>query len=993
MKPRKKDKNGSVEILIVEDSPTQAEQLRNLLEEAGYKVRAAANGQEALAAARKHKPTLIISDIVMPEMDGYAFCKEIKSKKKLEDIPVVLLTQLSSPEDVIKGLQCGADNFIRKPYDPKYLLSRVEYILTNRKLRSTEKVHMGLEIYLSGQRHFITSERQQILDLLVSTYEEAVCLNEELKVKQKDLARSYQSLNGLYFIAEGLNKCTNVQEVSEKALERSMQLPGVRAGWIVLREGEVGFRVQAVHNLPPVLERPGAMEGDCFCRQQLLSGELDHAANIMECERLQTAEGERYGLRYHASIPLRADSRTLGIMNLAATDEELFSKEDLKLLYGVGNQIAVALERAQLYENLEKKVQERTAALRSEVVERKRAQEEVQLNLERIRALHEIDLAITSILDLRTILNVLLNKIASFVPHIAASTVRLVNKKTGELEPAACWNLDEEEWRAATAGVSAGGIARMVPGNNAPVMVLDAQTDPRSLAPEFLRKYGLVSSLRVPLVAKNEVLGALTFFTKEEHEFSNEEIQFLSTLAGQAAIAINNAQLYEKIDHSRKELELTNQYLDKSLKLLSGLYTALTPLTTSESVREMMDGIIERLMEATGADAALIRLKDKEKGGFYWASQRGFPESYLKATASPPPGSALEQVFNSGEPVIASDIASDSRLKGKNQLQVGLRSCAMLPLKVQQEVRGIVHLASRKPGYFDEEQGDHLMAIARQMGIALENKDHFDNLRSSRDELEKSNRVKDEFLSVMSHELRTPLNVVVGYTGMIMDGLLGEVNDKQKEAMEKVINRTNDQLAMVNNILYATIIETEKIKVESHPVVLGDFFKQLSSTYETPLNKQLLFNWDCPSPLAVFHTDSAKLKQILQNLIDNALKFTGKGSVTVSARITEGTKQKAESSKQTAGKLPTADGLLPTGEGRWVELKVADTGVGIPPDALPLIFDKFKQVDSSETRLFGGVGMGLYIVRKFAELLGGTVEVESEAGKGSTFTVTLPCGQ
>ena len=589
MKPRKKDKNGSVEILIVEDSPTQAEQLRNLLEEAGYKVRAAANGQEALAAARKHKPTLIISDIVMPEMDGYAFCKEIKSKKKLEDIPVVLLTQLSSPEDVIKGLQCGADNFIRKPYDPKYLLSRVEYILTNRKLRSTEKVHMGLEIYLSGQRHFITSERQQILDLLVSTYEEAVCLNEELKVKQKDLARSYQSLNGLYFIAEGLNKCTNVQEVSEKALERSMQLPGVRAGWIVLREGEVGFRVQAVHNLPPVLERPGAMEGDCFCRQQLLSGELDHAANIMECERLQTAEGERYGLRYHASIPLRADSRTLGIMNLAATDEELFSKEDLKLLYGVGNQIAVALERAQLYENLEKKVQERTAALRSEVVERKRAQEEVQLNLERIRALHEIDLAITSILDLRTILNVLLNKIASFVPHIAASTVRLVNKKTGELEPAACWNLDEEEWRAATAGVSAGGIARMVPGNNAPVMVLDAQTDPRSLAPEFLRKYGLVSSLRVPLVAKNEVLGALTFFTKEEHEFSNEEIQFLSTLAGQAAIAINNAQLYEKIDHSRRELELTNQYLERSLRQLSGLSYGPQP-SGSFGIRSRDDG-------------------------------------------------------------------------------------------------------------------------------------------------------------------------------------------------------------------------------------------------------------------------------------------------------------------------------------------------------------------------------------------------------------------
>ena len=125
-------------------------------------------------------------------------------------------------------------------------------------------------------------------------------------------------------------------------------------------------------------------------------------------------------------------------------------------------------------------------------------------------------------------------------------------------------------------------------------------------------------------------------------------------------------------------------------------------------------------------------------------------------------------------------------------------------------------------------------------------------------------------------------------------------------------------------------------------------------------------------------TDSGKLKQLMQNLIDNAIKFTQKGSVTISVKI----RHEARGNRQ-----QEEERLTPT----YVEFKVADTGGGIPKEQLPLIFDKFKQVDSSETRLYGGVGMGLYIVKKFTELLGGTVEVESEVGKGSTFTVRIPC--
>ncbi len=124
----KNKKNSSINILIAEDSRTQADQLGFLLEEHGFEVTIAANGKQALRAAQANKPDLIISDIVMPEMDGYELCKAIKSDEKLQDIPVILVTTLSDSQDVIRGLECGADNFIRKPYDERYLLSRINYL-------------------------------------------------------------------------------------------------------------------------------------------------------------------------------------------------------------------------------------------------------------------------------------------------------------------------------------------------------------------------------------------------------------------------------------------------------------------------------------------------------------------------------------------------------------------------------------------------------------------------------------------------------------------------------------------------------------------------------------------------------------------------------------------------------------------------------------------------------------------------------------------------
>jgi len=148
-----------MEILIAEDSRTQAQRLEYILRQQGYQVTVAANGRLALAAARRRKPALVISDVVMPEMDGYELCRNIKSDPVLAEVPVILVTTMSDPQDVIRGLECRADNFILKPYDERYLLGRLQYVLVNREMRQTEQPGMGLEIFFEGQRHFITADR------------------------------------------------------------------------------------------------------------------------------------------------------------------------------------------------------------------------------------------------------------------------------------------------------------------------------------------------------------------------------------------------------------------------------------------------------------------------------------------------------------------------------------------------------------------------------------------------------------------------------------------------------------------------------------------------------------------------------------------------------------------------------------------------------------------------------------------------------------------
>ena len=181
-------------VLVVEDSPVQAEALRADLEEARYAVTVARDGSEALALLAAGEFGLVVSDIVMPGMDGYELCRAVKADPELASTPVVLLTSLGDPLDIIKGLEAGADHFLRKPYERDQLLSRIESILLNRDLRQGGQVQMGVELSFLGQRFMITSERQQILDLLISTFQDLVVTNRQLRARETELADAHDAL-------------------------------------------------------------------------------------------------------------------------------------------------------------------------------------------------------------------------------------------------------------------------------------------------------------------------------------------------------------------------------------------------------------------------------------------------------------------------------------------------------------------------------------------------------------------------------------------------------------------------------------------------------------------------------------------------------------------------------------------------------------------------------------------------------------------------------
>ncbi|WGG51467.1 hybrid sensor histidine kinase/response regulator [Rugamonas sp. DEMB1] len=266
-----------IEILIVEDSPTQAERLRRLLQSMRYGARVAGNGRLALEAIRARPPQLVLSDIVMPEMDGYELCRSIKADAALRHIPVILVTSLNDPKDIIRGIECGADNFIRKPYAEDYLLNRIGHMLMNQKLRQGTNMEVGIALVLGEQKHFINAERQQILDLLISTYEQAVQVNSELQARERQVIELNMRLAHHAGELETINR-----EIALKNLELA-EASRMKSAFIANMSHELRTPLNAIIGFTGALlmKLPGPLTGEQDKQLNTIRGSARHLLSLI----------------------------------------------------------------------------------------------------------------------------------------------------------------------------------------------------------------------------------------------------------------------------------------------------------------------------------------------------------------------------------------------------------------------------------------------------------------------------------------------------------------------------------------------------------------------------------------------------------------------------------------------------------------------------------------------------------------------------------------
>jgi len=245
--------------------------------------------------------------------------------------------------------------------------------------------------------------------------------------------------------------------------------------------------------------------------------------------------------------------------------------------------------------------------------------------------------------------------------------------------------------------------------------------------------------------------------------------------------------------------------------------------------------------------------------------------------------------------------------------------------------------------------------IAQLASLALEN-------ARLVDKLEQANRLKSDFLATMSHELRTPLNVILGYNDLLLDEVFGQLTPEQAASLDRVGTSARELLELISATLDISRLETSRAALNLRDIDPAALLREIEAETRSMLEKPgVEAVWRVAPDLPHLYSDAVKVKVLLKNLIANAAKFTDHGSVTISAEARDG----------------------------GLEFRVADTGIGMTPDTVAVIFEPFRQGDSSSTRRHGGVGLGLYIVTRLLELLAGRIEVESAPGVGSTFRVWL----
>ncbi|MBD2525872.1 AAA family ATPase [Nostoc sp. FACHB-133] len=481
----------------------------------------------------------------------------------------------------------------------------------------------------------------------------------------------------------------------------------------------------------------------------------------------------------------------------------------------------------------------------------------------------------------------------------------------------------------------------------------------------IIREIGLKSCIMLPLMARERIFGAISFFTAEsERRYSTSDLSLAEDIAHRAAIAIDNACLYQEAQQAQKTAEQALERIARLQSITAALSESLTPTQVSEV-------IVEQSMAALKASSALVALLNENKTELEIVRAVGYKQDLVDAWRyfpidSPSP---LAEAVQTGQPIWAE--SKQNRIARYPHLaeayaQYDIDAWISIPLMVEGSAVGGITLGFLQLQELSEEDQAFILAVAQQCAQAIARAHLYEAERAARNAAESANRIKDEFLAVLSHELRTPLNPILGWTKLMRSRKLDQATSDR--ALETIERNAKLQTQLIEDLLDVSRILQGKLNLNFGPINLLSVIEAAIETVRLSAQaKSIQIQTIIESGVGPVLGDGNRLQQVIWNILSNAIKFTPSGGEV---------KIKLEQ------------------VGSQVQICVTDTGKGIAPEFLPYVFDYFRQADGATTRKFGGLGLGLAIVRHLVELHGGTVQVESLGEeKGATFTVRLPCLQ
>jgi two-component system, NtrC family, sensor kinase len=809
----------------------------------------------------------------------------------------------------------------------------------------------------------VFAERQ--VELLKTFADQAVIAIEnvrlftELEARNRELTETLARQTATGDVLRAISRAqTDAQPVFDIIAESAQRLCGAGYGQVALYDGAL-LHMTAFHDINPegmeALRRrfPAPADRGSAMGRALQTRAVVQIPDVLEDPAYAfKSELRSMGFQSLLVVPMLHKDEPIGAIAVGRRERGPFPDKQIELLKTFADQAVIAIENVRLFTELQASNRELTTALDTQ----------------------------TATSDILRVISRSQTDVQPVFDAIVASAARLLQAYSGTLTRVVG---DQIELVALTSTDAAGdavlraayprSLDSLDPHGRAirdrgPLNIADAQTDPR--LPEathaYARARGWRSTVAVPMLRHDAAVGAIGVTRREPGGFTDDEIALLKTFADQAVIAIENARLLS-------ELQARTAELTRSVDELTALGDVGRVLSSTLDLETVLQTIVTRANQLTGTAGCSIWEYDEAREEFRLRASHYADEA--DAAMLPAPGrvttihrgqGVTSRVMERREPVQIRDIAAEGAYESPIRqplIQAGHRALLGVPLLSEDEVIGVLAVTSKVPGEFEPEIVRLLSTFATQSALAIQNARLFLEIEDKGRQLAAASQHKSEFLANMSHELRTPLNAIIGFSEVLGERMFGELNEKQDEYLKDIHASGQHLLSLINDILDLSKIEAGRMELEvtdfDLPMAIDN---ALTLVRERAARRSIALHTTVNEQLGQIEGDERKIRQVLLNLLSNAIKFTPEGGrIDVHA-------------------IPR-DGM--------VEVSVTDTGVGIAPEDQEAVFEEFRQVGTADKKV-EGTGLGLALSRKFIELHGGKIWVESQVGEGSTFTFTVP---